>query len=268
MILSRLGGELLVVMQPDHGTHSGVIATAWGNERMPGPELPAAVHLAATHHDDGWAAWERHPGIDDATGVPVQFVDLTPLEHVPLYQYGIARAAQIDPMAGLLVSMHGAGLYNDRYGTFRLAEQHFDDAERALVEEFLADQMALQRRLATAAAPIVGATLHDPPHEDPLVWRQYLLLQAWDRLSLQFAYRLAADGEIAPVPAAGGDAALRCIATGRFSMRLDPYPMSESAVVLPLVARRVPDRRYRAPEEFLSALGAAATEVIECRVHA
>ena len=47
-------------------------------------------------------------------------------------------AAWHDPTTGLLVSMHGAGLYNDRYGTFRLAEQKFSPPERALVDEFLA----------------------------------------------------------------------------------------------------------------------------------
>lgn len=268
MILTRLDGELLVVMQPDHGTHSGAIAAAWGNERTPEPELSDAAHLAATHHDDGWATWERRPGIDHSTGVPVQFVSLTPVEHVPLYRYGIERAAQLDPMAGLLVSMHGAGLYNDRYGTFRLAEQHFDEVEQALVDEFLKDQAALQRRLAGAVGPVLGAALHDPPHEDPLVWRHYLLLQVWDRLSLQFAYRLAADGEIAPVPGPEGPTALRCTGTGRFSMRLDPYPLEDPVVEVPLAARRVPDRRYLGPEDFLATLAAARTDVLECRLHA
>jgi hypothetical protein len=42
---------------------------------------------------------------------------LTPHEHVPLYRRGIALAAAHDPTTGLLVSMHGAGLYNDCYGT-------------------------------------------------------------------------------------------------------------------------------------------------------
>ena len=34
--------------------------------------------------------------------------------------------------------MHGAGLYNDRYGTFRLAEQRFSPSERATPERLLA----------------------------------------------------------------------------------------------------------------------------------
>jgi len=58
---------------------------------------------------------------------------------------GIQQAAEHDPTTGLLVSMHGAGLYNDRYGTFRLAEQLVSDSERALVDEFLAEQALFQR---------------------------------------------------------------------------------------------------------------------------
>jgi hypothetical protein len=44
--------------------------------------------------------------------------------------------------------MHGAELYNDRYGTFRLAEQHVSASERALVDEFLAEQALFQQSLA------------------------------------------------------------------------------------------------------------------------
>jgi hypothetical protein len=78
----------------------------------------------------------------------VQFLELTPFEHRPLYRAAIEPMAAVDPFAGLLCSMHGAGLDGARFGTFSLAKLNLNDAERALVVEFLADTAALHVPLA------------------------------------------------------------------------------------------------------------------------
>jgi hypothetical protein len=263
MILTRVAGGLLVVRQPDHGTQTGLFAQAWGNERVPAPRHHRReAELAARHHDDGWALWERRPSIEAATARPTQFLDLTPIEHVPLYRAGIARAAQHDPWVGLLVSMHGAGLYNDRYGTFRLIEQRFDPTEQRLVDEFLADMADLQTRLLAAA----GHADVSRPIDDPEAWEEYLLLQVWDRLSLQYAFRLAVDGMIGPAP--GTASGLTCRADGPFALVLDPYPFAEDRMTFPVDATVVPDRPYRTSEEFLAEVARATPTTLECRARA
>jgi hypothetical protein len=269
MILTRVPAGLLVVRQTDHGSQTGLFATSWGNETVAPPGGPDDAILAARHHDDGWAVWERRPSIDHGIGQPVQFLALTPVEHVPLYRAGIDRAAQHGPWVGLLVSMHGAGLYNDRYGTFRLSERQFNAEEQALVDEFLTDMEALQDRLAIAA----GHGVFGPGHhasDDPQVRARYLLLQVWDRLSLQYLFRLAGDAVIAPLPMPDtaperSAAGLACRHDGAFGLRLDPYPFVEDRMTFPVTACLVPDRPYRSPEDFLEAVAAAGTTTIECR---
>ena len=262
MIITPYEGQLLIVLQPDHGTQTGLFAEAWGNEEV-APVEPngASVRLAATHHDDGWAGWERRPTLD-YSGRPVQFLELSPEEHIPLYRYGIDRAAQHDPRTGLLVSMHGAGLYNSRYGTFQLTEQHFNDTEQALVDEFLNDMAALQTRLATRAR-VHSVRRH--VSEDLVVRHQYLLLQVWDRLSLQYLYRLAGDARIAPLPGVGQRTDLICRRRGAFHLELDPFPFTVSSAVFPVRAAVVPDRQYVTPEDFLEELASAGSISLECR---
>ena len=265
VIVTRHRGQLLVVRQPDHGLQAGSFARAWGNDEVPDLEdHRRSAELAATHHDDGWAVWERRPGIEHATGLPVPFYALSPLEHVPLYRAGIERAAQFDAFAGLLVSMHGAGLYNGRYGTFTLAEQHFDAEEQSLVDEFLADMADLQARLGR----LLGLAAEERHvSADPQVLYDYLLVQVWDRLSLQFAHFLAADGVIAPLPHPDGTTGeLACREVGPFALELDPYPFADDELAFPVPVSVVPDRRYRAPEDFLEQLAAAGQTSLECRV--
>ena len=47
----------------------------------------------------------------------------------------------------------------------------------------------------------------------------------------------------------------------------DPWPFSHDEVVFPVVAVRVPDRRYDNGDEFLHVLAAASPEVQEFRMH-
>src|SRR5579864_7228119 len=264
MIFAEFDGDRLAVRQADHGLQTGQFAIHWGNETTPGFAPPEQVIAAATCHDNGWIHWDDHEAtLDPSTGQPWNFYRLPPHEHVPLYRRGIQAAADHDPYTGLLVSMHGAGLYNDRYGTFRLAEQHFSAEERVLVDEFLAEQSLFQQSLAERA---LGRDLHTHITTDPNVWRNYLLVQVWDRLSLQYAFRLASDGEIGPVPLPDGSSStLTCRNRGTLSLALDPYPFDVSSLTFPVAARRVPDRVYRSAEEFLEVLSRSPVEHLECR---
>lgn len=264
MIFARLDDGWLAVRQPDHGLQTGLFASHWGNETTPPFDPTAAVIAAASRHDNGWTDWDDdHPSLDPATQQPWQFFKLPPHEHVPLYRRGIQAAADHDPYTGILVSMHGAGLYNDRYGTFRLAQQHFSEAERLLVDEFLEEQAVFQQSLAERA---IAQQRHTHVTTDPNIWYNYLLLQVWDRLSLQYAFRQAADGEIAPLPRPDGSTTtLRCISRGSLTLALDPYPFGESGLTFPVRARRLPDRTYRNAEEYLAVLTSAPIVELECR---
>ena len=103
--------------------------------------------------------------------------------------------------------MHGAGLYNDRYGTFRLAERQFSPAEQALVDEFLAEQALFQQSLAERA---LGRQRHTHVTTDPQVWYNYLLAGLGPPVAA-ICLPAGGDGDIAPLPRPDGtSAALHC----------------------------------------------------------
>src|SRR4029453_11556571 len=96
-------------MQPDHADLSAAFAREWAT-----PLKPSLV-IATERHDDGWAVWEQSPRVD-GDGKPVGFLDVDVRAHLAFYRAGIAAITEEDADAGLLVSMHGAGIYRQRYG--------------------------------------------------------------------------------------------------------------------------------------------------------
>jgi hypothetical protein len=232
-----------VVLQPDHAELSAGFASAWADRGS----RHASVILATRRHDDGWAVWERSPLVD-ASGAPVTFLDVRVPAHLAFYRAGIAAIGDEDPYAGLLVSMHGAGIYQQRYGEdpdLRLSQA---DEVRELVEEFVAEQEAsVPKRLEHAAV------------DDELRWADYRRLQAYDRLSLLFCMRDLATTE----PFTLG--AYRIEPRGPWTIGIDPYPFEDGRVELSLRRRLVPKQQWT-QDEFREAFPELPVEEVAIAV--
>ena len=103
----------------------------------------------------------------NGSGRPIDFPALDRTVHTGLYRACVRPAPTAGPRTGLLVSMHGAGLYERRRGL----DGPPPESRRppAGVREFLDDQEALQARLR-----------HDLAEDglQPWAWAGYRLLQA------------------------------------------------------------------------------------------
>jgi hypothetical protein len=209
MIVRDLGDAWQVVLQTDHADLSAAFARAWCEP------LPPALVTAAERHDDGWAVWEQAPRIDDS-GAPVNFLDVDIRSHLAFYRAGIAAVTEQDADAGLLVAMHGAGIYRQRYGLDQALGLARSGEAQDEVEAFVAEQEAK-----------FGGEPGDR-RED------YELLQLFDRLSLYFCLRDLVGGEPAELQG------FRLEPVGPWRVRLDPYPFGEAPAHFSLVRRVLP----------------------------
>jgi uncharacterized protein DUF3891 len=211
VIVRDTGETWQVVLQTDHADLSGAFARAWSEQ---GPSHDALV-IAAERHDDGWAVWERAPRVDES-GKPVNFLDVDIRSHLAFYRAGIAAIAEHDPYAGLLVSMHGAGIYRQRYG--------------------LDPGLGLSR--AAAAQDEVDAFVLEQEEKfggDPGERRlDYELLQLYDRLSLYFCMRDVDAGEAAELQG------YRLEPVAPWHVRIAPYPFREPPARFSLLRRIIP----------------------------
>jgi hypothetical protein len=252
VIVSRRGGDLVLVRQVDHQDQCGLMADAWGNGgfALPAPAGPLA--LAARVHDEGWRTWEEAPQVGE-DGAPVDFTEIDRPTHVALYRDGIETAIAADPRAGLLVSMHGQGLYEGRRGLDPGPPTPRADRPPQ-VRAFIEEQDGVQERLRERIGP--------GPELDAWASASYRLLQAWDVLSLYLTWRALPEGRegtLPQVPRAVGDPGveLRLSPAGEWSCACAPWPFRGDAVELPVAARRIPDRPYRSAAELAEALARA-----------
>jgi uncharacterized protein DUF3891 len=221
MIVRDTGEAWQVVLQTDHAELSGAFARAWAREGTGSGTDSLAI--AADRHDDGWAVWEQAPRVDGA-GKPVNFLEVDVRSHLAFYRAGIAAITEQDPHAGLLVSMHGAGIYRERYGLdpglglARAAEAQDE------VDAFVAEQ---------------EAKFGGSPGE---YHREYELLQLYDRLSLYFCMRDVEKGEASELQG------YRLEPVAPWHVRMEPYPFASASPARFSLLRRVLPKNGRAAD--------------------
>ncbi len=251
MVLRRDEGGVIAIGQPSHAWISGQLARAWGNERFGAVDPFEEVCLAAEQHDIGMAAWDLAPALNPDTGLPQSFLEMALPTHMLLWRLGPRRVLPQSRYAALLVSMHGARLY-ERRDLEKLPAGQSDG-----VRAFLGEQREFQDRLlrslradpatAAAAAPAVVARNSD------LIW-------TWDLLSLALCLDWA-PRRVPDVPTVDGAAELKLTAADGGPLCLDPWPFAADTVSVVCEGKRLTDP-VRTDQQLQDALAGAPWETV------
>ena len=228
MLVRDVGDAWQIVLQTDHADLSGQFVRAWS----PRPEPYRSLEIVARRHDDGWSVWERAPGLDDE-GRPRSFLDVQVPVHLSFYRAAIRAVTDHDAYAGLLLSMHGAGIYNGRYGTQPDLKLSFAADAQELVDAFVREQ----EDDFPARTSTLGVS-------EEARWRDYGLLQVWDRLSLYFCLRDVERGEASEL------AQYRLAPLGPWRVSMDPFPFAGAPAEFTLLRRLVPKREWPDEDAF------------------
>lgn len=265
MIVQQLAEILRITYQIDHADLAGQFTAHWGNTLFANPMPLPEVQIASTFHDNGWRDWDQNPKIDPATGHPIDFMHMAVREHTKLYRKGIADVMAKDLYAGLLVNIHGCGLYNGRYGTSDVPGLEYYSAQdlsivTAFISEHEAKQNVLKEQLRAASQ------LAEETFEQQL-WINYRLLQTWDRLSLYFCLHDLAKAPaltLASVPTdyAGQMTNIQVTPQDGHTVTISPYPFVHSPLTFSLIIRDVPDCKYASDRALQEALYAATPQVL------
>jgi hypothetical protein len=283
VIVRESDGQLILVRQADHDDQCGRMAACLDPALFPGAEPGMAaqhgLRLAAFLHDNGWAAWEERPRLQPETGRPMLFTHLAEADWCDLYRDGITVAVEADPLAGLLVSMHGLGLRRGFLGISGATNwREPRPGEDPEVERFCQEQELLQtelierlRAIPNMAAVVAGAAAPSPDASgapQPLDYgatllRLYKLLEFLDNLSLHLCWRSLSEEPLGPLPAADPAQPDRMVAARKVdahTLALVPYPCMRSPLLVPVAARVLEDRAYADDADYRLAF--LAVEVV------
>jgi hypothetical protein len=268
MIVQEQGDQLLLIRQTDHAVLAGFFAREWGNELFKRPEPYESLRLAASEHDNGWREWELQPQVDPRTRLPYSFMSVPTETHIALYQRGMERVVKKDHYAGMLVSMHAAGLYDKARATIPgYSAKYVKANETEQVNQFLQAIKLQQLRLKV---DLRADAKTKPFAEEKVLEAHARLLEALDRLSLYFCMGGASEATIDGVPAdnAGTEVDLELRPMGLNAVSIGPYPFRKQPLAISILTRRVPKRMYVNSEDFQKALASSSYTAVNFTLHA
>ena len=178
------GEPRLAVMMHEHTALSGQFARAFGNDRFEPVWPNDLMFYVVSHHDAGWAEFDRDPVTDETSALPYNLVE-TPAKYLTVTS---RRSPDFNerhhPYCGLMSSMHSWGLYNGRYGLSKLVLiDKIPPGDRPLAERMLAGEIDRQSKLKTQ---IMEDAQTARWIEKDHLFQNYKQLQFFDTLALYF----------------------------------------------------------------------------------
>jgi hypothetical protein len=232
-------------MMHEHTALSGQFARAFGNERFAPIEPANPMVYVISHHDAGWAAFDRDPAIDERSGLPYNLVE-TPAEHITVTsRLSPAFNQRHHPYCGLISSMHSWGLYNGRYGTSNMVLiDRIPPHDRPLADRMLEGELARQQRLRAEIAEDAQAAAW---LDESRVFQNYKQLQFCDLLALYFNRTHAAartEQTFGHVPVTAHEDAAVTIRPGAGSVyELSPFPFAADGAEFAFAGRFIAPRQ-------------------------
>jgi hypothetical protein len=277
MIRRQMADQFWMITQQDHALLAGRLAEAWGNHRFArlDPDRQESVIRGIALHDCGWPAHDERPTLDEQ-GRPRDVFHTPHVITLPLWMESARRAAEADPYAGLLVSLHVLALSaSSRLPAQPATERPFDPdraRERFELNRFQHAQIELQESLRQRLGLRTDLPLHfglaesaADPREQKLVF-DFRLLQAMDFLSLAICCTQPPGQETGPVYLHPGGMMrpLKLRRTTADRLGVNPWPFALARIESTIRYRAIPAGPYRNEQDFHGALAEAPEQTLCC----
>ncbi len=276
MIRRRVGDEFWLIPQHDHALISGSLAQHFGNQKFARPHTATTV-LGISLHDCGWPIHDERPTLNKDR-LPLDVFETSPQIGFSVWSESTRRAAEQDPYAGLLVSLHGLSL--SALATAQVFDNEQFDLNNARVRfevnKFQHAQIELQENLRQRLGLPTNIPLHlgiaaksGDPREQALEF-DFRLLQAMDKLSLCVCCTKPPFAKVEPMmDHPGGKAtSLQVQRPVAQSLVVSPWPFDVDRIEVVFPFRRVSTEPFANQEAFLNTYLAAAVEHFTCAVTA
>jgi len=251
VIVRREGDGWTLIRQVDHAAHCGRLARAWRDGPFGKDAVGPSLEHAATHHDVGWTDNDLEPETDGERK-PSNFTQIDEARHTKFYSGAVRTIARSDAYAAYLVSLHASGLYSRRYGWAGLKPVDWT-AIGTHGNQLLSDERKFRAELAGRLQPYEV--------EFETAWRNYMLLETFDYLSLLTCFGLDSAG-CGPVPAHSGQWEQMTVRrVGPWEVELNPFPFEGDRLEIEVECRHVARPAFKSHDELRAAVKSASPEM-------
>ena len=188
-------------------------------------------------HDDGWAEWEKFPGVDPQLGQPLNFTEMPLAVSLAIWRRWIDAVQMYGDLAGYVVSGHFSALLRHLNHWQKIGADHGVEAADFLARQDAFRTQALARWQSTHAASDAASVA-----AAGLKW-----LQFFDALSLWFCTAQRDRPQTLDPP---GGPPLTLSPRSPTEIVLSPWPLNQAELTIAVVGRRVPAVRYASREEL------------------
>jgi hypothetical protein len=265
MIRNDRGDHVLLIAQHDHAVLAGQLAARLGTSRFDGPDPRPATLLGIELHDAGWPLHDDEPTLNDA-GLPLHVLEVPGEIATRVWRESAKRAAERDPYAGLLVSLHVFTLSALAVSPKLSTNERFERREELfLVNQFQQDEIERQELLRGQLGLATDRPLHiglAPPgtdrDEDRLRFN-FAWLRAMDAISLDACTGKKVFDKAPPVHPRVGSPAVDLAMTHPSPdvVTVSPWPFASSRVDLEVPARRLAAGPFESEQAFRRAYAEA-----------
>jgi hypothetical protein len=260
MIRRQVNTEFWLIAQNDHAQISALLAGhAKDLGHFPAGSRSEPAILGIGLHDCGWPIHDDEPTLN-SQNLPLDVFETPRQIAMRVWEASACRAAEHDPYAGLLVSLHVLSLSifatsQSTSGTWDLAQPRV----RFEVNRFQHAMIELQESLRTK----VGLPIDQPlehglakgssdPREQRLI-ADFRWLQGMDQLSLAICCAEPPFKKIQPL-------SIEVAKTGEQSLHIRPWPLDVKSLEVDVRFRRVPAKPWAGENEFRAAYANAKVE--------
>jgi hypothetical protein len=267
--------DFLLITQHDHALIAGELAEQFGNEYFDRPQPLESAIRGVRLHDCGWPLHDDQP-TRNRDGLPLDVFETPRDIALPVWTASVERAAQQDPYAGLLVSLHVLSL--SVFATTQTTFEHekfdiSDPADKFAVTKFQHREIERQEKLRMQ----LGLRTDRPTHhkhpqevtqkkEDQLTFN-FRMLQALDAISLAACCTKPPSAQTQDVMPQPGAAPMRLnLARRGKDVTVDPWPFAPAQIELMIPVIRVANKQYASDDELRAAMASGSSEVLTCVV--
>jgi hypothetical protein len=264
MIRIELENDWLLLSHPEHAALAGEFARRWKNQHFAPPEPFAHVLDAVSRHDDSWAPRDALPCLTrennpsafsrELVGSYDAFEEIDLADYLRVRGEATEAAAERDPYAAILISMHTVNLLTEQADLSTL-----DSEGLALHTAFIDGQRQRQQELIQSlqATPDLA-----PYTTEASLQAGFKFLQACDSFSLYVGVAYPEAGQLrhAQPMRDGRRATITLTPVSADSYSLDPYPLDEPGIRFEVPYRRVSKAATIDLQTFQAAYAAAPVE--------